>query len=438
MDKNEVFTKLEALENINTIDSCNEAIELIDKYLKKENEDTYAFEYKRIELNIKLVQLKINDLGTKPTKEEINLRGKLVKLYKQLEKKEVDSNRQLEIRYKGLEELKLHKEAIKKYKSGNKDKISIPEKLGLTILDISKSIEVFLEKRDVITKVKNVTRDTASGTLSVAVITAISGVLFHHFFSSTFTLLNVIKSLPIVAYIGLASIIRNLSSDTPFQQYQYFQSDEYKDLVNKFNEENKELIDAIAKITKEKDSEPNNEKKIAINENLIEKIDELVKKTNIRGVKDAFMLQALTSLRENKELCEQIKEAYLEEENDDKEKYDLYSKKLRKINYELFVRGNSIKDALIDSGKGVVKNTAVMSLAKAIMSCIAPDVFPLSVNETLLEPFIFALINGLIDIPTYKNKLKYQETEYKGKVKLKNKKRIEEILEIQKQEPVLA
>lgn len=436
MTKDEFLNQLDSLDKIDNLESCAQLLETIDEYSKKVSSEEKEFlETKKIEVNIRIITLKINQLTVSASKEEINLRGKLVKLYKKLEKKQKNLDKKNEIRYKGLEELRLQKEAIKKYKSSN-TKIPITEKLGLNILQIAKSVEVFVKEKDIIQKAKNIVKETASGVSGVAVTMGAIGLGLQALVGMPLTLSTFISAFPVAAYIGLASIIRNLSSKTPFEQYQYQQSEEYQNLVKKFYEENKDLILSIAKIVKEKESVTSVEAKITVNENFIAKIDEIIAIADIKGVRDVFALQALSSLRENKELCEQIKDEYLDEKNDDKEKYKLYCEKLRKINFEIFKRANSINDAIINSGKFIVKNTAVMAAAKAILSCIIPGYFPLTLSETILEPFAFSVINGLIDIPTYRNKLKYKETEYKGKIKAKNKKRIEEILEMKEKNEI--
>ena len=131
---------------------------------------------------------------------------------------------------------------------------------------------------------------------------------------------------------------------------------------------------------------------------------------------------------------EKIKDDYLEERYDDKERYKENNKRLAKINLEIFKRGNSIKDAVKDAGKSIVSGTAIMVAAKAILAIVAPGTFSLTDFRSLLIPFMFLVINGIIDIPTYVNKLKYRETDYEGKVSVHELERIKKIIEIKKQE----
>lgn len=439
MTEEELKKKIEDLEQSNTIDSYDKIIELIDEYLEGINniEEKNILENKKIVVNIKIIKLKLEHLAPDNYKEEVNLRGKIIELYKQLERQIKGQKSKFKIRHEIIEELKKHKETINKYKKNNDTKISISSKVGFNILEISKSIEIFMKEKDVLTKVKNMATETIAGATTIASIIGSISLLMQKVLGIPFILSSLVQSIPIMAYIGLGSIIRNLSNKTPFEQYEYQQSDEFKAILKKFNEKNKECITEFAKILKQKEDMTSNEDIILINEQLIEKLDLLIKNTNVRAIKDSFALQALGFLRESKECCELIKNDYLEEKNNDIEKYKEYNKKLSNINFEIFKRGNSFKEAFVDAGKGIYNNTKVMLIAKLILSCISPEVFPLT-SASILRPFAFILINGIIDIPTYRNKLKFKETEYQGKIKAKNKKRIEEILKLKTSKPKLA
>ena len=215
------------------------------------------------------------------------------------------------------------------------------------------------------------------------------------------------------------------------QQYQYQHSDEFKAIVQEFQDSHKEEICDIQKIQKEKEKLTDKNDIMNVNDELIKKLDKLIHDSNIEGIKMAFGLQALSALRENKSYCEQLKEAYLKEENNDLNEYKENNKRLMKYNIEIFKRGNSISSAVLHASKNAVNSMKVIALAKLILSIVSPNIFPLNNISSFIEPFAYSLINGLVDIPTYQNKLKYKETDYEGKVKLQNKERIEAILENQ-------
>lgn len=439
MIEEEFLKKLEDLDSVGTLDSYDEIIKLIDELLEKinNNKEKSILENKKVVVNIKKVKLKLEQLAPGNYKEEINLRGKIISLYKQLEKDEKDQKKKFQIKHEIINELKKHKECISKCKKSKDAKISIPSKVGFNILEISKSIEIFMKEKDILAKIKNMTTETVAGASSIASIIGVVSFLLPRALGIPFLLSSIVQSMPVIAYIGLAAIIRNLSNKTPFEQFEYQQSDEFKIILKEFNEKNKQCLSEVTKILKQKEDVTNNEDVVLINEQLIEKIDSLINNTNVRVIKDSYALQVLSFLRESKECCELIINDYMDEKNNDVEKYKEYNKKLSNIKFEIFKRGNSFKESFIDAGKGIYNNAKVMLIAKTILSFISPNVFSLN-SEAILKSFSFILINGLIDIPTYRNKLKFKETEYQGKIKVKNKKRIEEILNIETSKPKLA
>ena len=118
----------------------------------------------------------------------------------------------------------------------------------------------------------------------------------------------------------------------------------------------------------------------------------------------------------------------LNEENNDQEKYKKYNNKLSKINLQIFSRENSIKEALKSAGKGVVKNTAIIALAKAIVTAVVPEssIAIHGLNSFIL-PVAMAITNGLIEIPTYNGKLKYKETSDNVKIDVKEEEKFNKL-----------
>ena len=431
MDSIELRNQIKELENQNTKESYKNILSLVSDKLKNgvPSDEMEEWELKKLESSIHILLFSIDELGENDALEEINLRGKVIQLYKNCIKISTDNNKKMEYRSLMLTELKKHKEALKKKK--NIGKISIAENVGLTIQEISDSIKIFMEEKDVINKVKKVGKEVLAGTTSAGLIMIALGLSMQTFMGVPFTLSNLVHASPAVAYIGLSSIIRNLSNKTAFEQYQYQHSDEFKAIVQEFQDSHKEEICDIQKIQKEKENLTDKNDIMSVNDELIKKLDKLIHDSNIEGIKMAFGLQALSALRENKSYCEQLKEAYLKEENNDLNEYKENNKRLMKYNIEIFKRGNSISSAVLHASKNAVNSMKVIALAKLILSIVSPNIFPLNNISSFIEPFAYSLINGLVDIPTYQNKLKYKETDYEGKVKLQNKERIEAILENQ-------
>ena len=113
-------------------------------------------------------------------------------------------------------------------------------------------------------------------------------------------------------------------------------------------------------------------------------------------------------------------------------------KKLSKINIELFKRGNSLKDALVYAGKQAGLSLAVMIIAKSLITVMAPNsAYALRNLNSLVIPLILAITNGIVSIPTYTNKLKYQETKEEKEIEPKDKKAFEKLFGQLKLQPSL-
>ena len=436
MNKPGFYEKIEEVLKDSSEDACKEAIEEVETLMETTEEEdvqnqlTYLFK----RLNVHLLEIKRDSLNEDQYKEKIHLNGKIARQYKKISKHAPTHSEQLSMRHEHLECLKKQKELLKNYQEEEKEIISIPEKIALKIKEISKTTEIFLKEKDVFTKFKNTIKQTVVGAgTAIALIAGVSFAIqkFTHLPIGMFSLASV---MPIIAYIGLTSFIRNFSSKTEYQQYEYQQSDEYKELVEQFNKDHEEEIKTIAKLIKEKQEKEDPDDIISINERLIEQIDLLAKNCKIDGVRQAFELQAYGYYLESRACCEKIKDDYLDEVYDDKERYKDNNKRLARINLQIFKRGNSLKESVIHAGKSIAKGTAVMVAAKAILALIAPGMFAIHGIQSFIEPFIFLVISGVIDIPTYAGKLKYRETEYEGRVKVNELERLQKLLEIKKKE----
>ena len=287
-----------------------------------------------------------------------------------------------------------------------------------------------MKEKDIIKKFENVIRETKNGVVSSIVL-----ILGFNFIFNPVSIINPIgiltatSMLPIFSYIALSAIIRNLLNKTQFEKYEYQNSEKYKKIVEDFLNEHKYEINSISKDLKEKEKIDVIEDLIEINDKLIYKFDNLIEQIKDNELKSSFSLQALSFLRENKDYCEEIKNRYLDEIDDDVEKYKKNNKKLMNINLEIFKRENSIKDALKYGGKNILNSLKVMIIAKAILSYYFPTTFDLKDTTAMLQSFSIIVINGILDIPSFREKLKYRQTDYEGKIKMRNIKRIEKMIE---------
>ena len=387
------------------------------------NQSSEQEKYKKVknQAEIKLLEIEINKLDARDKKNIIHLTGKLIKLYKKQMSLEVTEQAKLAARYKVLELQKRQKELTRDYKNSNKE-LPISEKIALTVQDIANTIKVFINEKDLLTKVKNIGVETLRGTIETTAFMAIIALISPLFGGVGFSMSMLAKALPVASYVGLTSIIRNTLSKTQFQQFQHYQSDEYKEYIKQFKEENKSVLGEFNSLLQEKSSCEATDEKIAINESLIKKLDEIASKVKDDRLRRTYKLQAYGVLRENKNLCQAEIDKYLDEISDDKEKYKKYQEKMTKINIESFKRGNSLGEAIKQAGKEAGFSLSVTIIAKAIMTLIEPGgAYSIKGIQSFIIPLFLALTNGVSSAISYSNKLKYMETEEEKEIKVKDK-----------------
>lgn len=393
------------------------------------NQSTEQDKYKKIknQAEIKLLEIEISKLDETDKKNIIHLTGKLIKLYKKQMSLEATEQAKLSARYKVLELQKRQKELTREYKNSNKD-LPISEKVALTVQDIANTIKVFVNEKDLLTKVKNIGVETLRGTVETTAFMAIIALISPLFGGVGFSMSLLAKALPVASYVGLTSIIRNTLSKTQFQQFQHYQSDEYKEYIKQFKEENKTVLAEFNSLLKEKSSCETTDEKITINEALISKLDEIASKVKDDGLRRTYKLQAYGFLKENKKLCQEEIDKYLDELSNDKEKYKKYQEKMAKINIESFKRGNSLGEAIKQAGKEAGLSLSVTIIAKAIMTLIEPGgTYSIKGIQSFVIPLFLALTNGVSSAISYSNKLKYMETEEEKEIKAKDKNKFDKL-----------
>lgn len=393
------------------------------------NQSTEQDKYKKIknQAEIKLLEIEISKLDETDKKNIIHLTGKLIKLYKKQMSLEATEQAKLSARYKALELQKRQKELTREYKNSNKD-LPISEKVALTVQDIANTIKVFVNEKDLLTKVKNIGVETLRGTVETTAFMAIIALISPLFGGVGFSMSLLAKALPVASYVGLTSIIRNTLSKTQFQQFQHYQSDEYKEYIKQFKEENKTVLAEFNSLLKEKSSCETTDEKITINEALISKLDEIASKVKDDGLRRTYKLQAYGFLKENKKLCQEEIDKYLDELSNDKEKYKKYQEKMAKINIESFKRGNSLGEAIKQAGKEAGLSLSVTIIAKAIMTLIEPGgTYSIKGIQSFVIPLFLALTNGVSSAISYSNKLKYMETEEEKEIKAKDKNKFDKL-----------
>ena len=133
-------------------------------------------------------------------------------------------------------------------------------------------------------------------------------------------------------------------------------------------------------------------------------------------------------MKENKKLCQNEIDRYLDGLSDDKEKHKKYQDKKASINIELFHRGNSIEEAIKQAGKTAGISLTATVVAKALMTLVAPgSTYSIKSIKSFVLPLFLALTNGVTTVMSYSGKLKYLDTEEEQEIKAKDKEKFEEL-----------
>ena len=385
-----------------------------------------------LDMDIKQVKSQLEQIDAKNYEELIHVRGELLSLYDKKQKHAENQEKKMAARVLYLEELKKQKETLQIYKSDDSLQLPINKKLGLTIQMIAKTMEVFMQEKDIGEKAKKIVKETALGVSGAAAITLTTAAIMSIFGGVIGYGAIVAMGLPYIAntstYIGLSSLVRNITSDTAFQQYRYLHSEEYQNMVKAFYESHQEEFDEIQALLKKKEALKDREEIMNLNEEIMKKYDLISSQTNTKGIHENLELQIVSLLQESKSIREKIKEEYEDESNNDRAYYVENNKKLMNLNMRLFVKENSIKEAIQAAGKRFGKSVEVILITKAILGAVAPEVFPLKQVSDIGLPILISAINCVLSIPTYENKMKNKDTEFEKEEDKEQMRRIEEIL----------
>ena len=439
MDKKELFKELiEYLkkEYLNETEflKCLEILNNLNEVELKREEKKFLV-ICGCDINILYLRFLIKNTPEDDYENLLHYRGNLIKYYKNKEKICKDQKQKMEIRKNYLEELKKHRDVLRIYKKDSSKKISVSKKLALTVKDIAKTMEIFMKEKDILKKVKRVLVDTAVGITGVSVIAAIGSIATMMWIGLPVTagtvLSTVVSCAPTASYIGLSSLIRNFNNKTEFEQYLFKMSAEYQNLIKTFQLENKDEIKNIKQM-KQDALLLRGLDKIKAHEEIIEKIKILISRTNIVEIKEGFELEIVGLLRENKDIREKIKDDYLEGIIQDKELYIQNNKELKKLNIKLFEKENSLKEAFKQAGVNFGTSFTVILMAKAILASVAPGTFAINGITDIGTPLLISAINCLLNIPTYHNKRKLQDSEYDERKFEEEKERIAQMLGIEK------
>ena len=418
----ELEKRLKELEAEKNYEDANIVLEKINKIIEtslyQEIDDNKR---KTLERTKKINEIKLlqNKLSLNPPKNmELYYRGHLLKELKEYLKIALPSEVNA-IRMKLDKETEIHRDNCKSIRINKEEKIPITKKLGLKIKEISDSIHLFLSKHDVINKAKRVLSSTIIGGAMATGINALITVLLGGGLSAA----TLISTLPVMAYMGISAIVRNIITKTPYEVYQYKNSEEYLKLIKEFAGEYKEDFQKIVNLVKEKETSND---KIAINNQLIEIYDNIKNNSKVEEMSKLFKVEKHNLLLENKELYEDKIDKYLDDRIKlTKQEYQALMKAKLKNDVAIFESENAIKEAVKVAGKNTAIDAGVIVIARTICNFIIPGYKFTSLSD-LLVPLGYMAMNNLIGIIKYNGKIK--ETKYAGKkVVVNNKEKLMEL-----------
>ncbi len=370
------------------------------------------------------IRLYDNKIKTAKTKEnEFYFRGKLIKLLKDYKNTATKDEINF-IRAKLDKELVNHKELSKSIRLSKKDSIKLSDKIGLKIQEISNTIQVFLSKHDVINKIKNSFKSTIFGGSFTIGMEAVVSLLIGGGLSSTF----LIGALPILGYIGISSLVKNIFTKSSYQKFTFKNSDEYIDSVKNIPVDFKEEFISLNKLLEEKNNADNYEK-TKINQKLINLYDEVINKTKVDELKKTFKLEKHNLLLENKKVYENMIDKHIKNQSIlSKKLYQEIVKNNLKNDISIFESENSIKEATSIFAKKSGLDIVTLVISRIIASAVIPG-YALTSIKDLLIPLGFMISNNLIEIINYKDKLINSKYNNK-KVKINDLEKFEKIAKV--------
>lgn len=370
---------------------------------------------------------------TKSIKEKIVLEGRLIRLLKAELKNENNLLIKQNIKIELYEELKKHKDTLKKASVPTNNPISISEELGLKIKSIANAMDIFKEKHDIISKIKQAGKSTTfSAIFAFGLELGLTSLT-----SKTLVLPTLASIIPTAAYIGLANILRIPFQKTKFEEAlkQYETKDEESKKTYKFIEENvknnKVYLELLSKQKEchKKDTKLTRREQIEIYEKLIKEEKRLEKEVENIGGKYLFNAEILVREKELSQLYTQHIKAYIrDEEKITTEEYLNVQKKSLILDNEIYNRENHLKETSNETIKNVTISTGIMYATRMLLSTLYPR-YGVNNIQDAITPFILSIINSTCNIDEIKNNIKLKEAKYVGQyIDFFNKNKAKEII----------
>ena len=352
---------------------------------------------------------------TTDAKEILYLRGKLIKLIKKEIKNNKDSIQVEKFNIMLYDELKKHKDHIALMKkSKNVDNNSISEKLALMVKDISTTIEVFMQKKDVFGKIKNsIISGVTSSLYGTAILFGINIVT-----GAPCSIAMLASLIPTTCYFGLSGILTALLKKTNkslmLEKYDKSPDELIKEIqfCEKFIVNNTRFIQLSLNEKKITDLK----EKIENEKQLIEEYNKIIDNAPNEDVRKNVLVEMLETMKKldnnymivNNELAnDRIKMS--------EDEYKKFALDMKKLKNDIFVKDLFFKETSMAVAKNVVKGSAIMYASQIILSSLFPSLKYVSFSDALI-PLIHNLLTNIMSLGDISKSVKMVKSSYINKV----------------------
>ena len=354
------------------------------------------------------IKKKLEELADTNLNETIYLRGKLIKILKAEIKESNDYRVQSALKLELKHELEQHKEIIKKI--GQDKTYSLPKRVGLKVKEIATTINLFINKSDIINKAKQVLTKTTTSSILATFITIGMNILT----GGGVTLATITGLVPTFSYIGLSNVLKQMITDTPYQSLSKL--DDNKDKIfheaSKFGKEsileNKAFLDLLIS----KSNEHDNNKLILINEKLIVTYKDIIKKAPNDSIRQSLQIELINVMQDLKKCYETKKQNYIKDKEDITA---LEFAKLEKDYLALCADLTNVESFFADVSKIALKNISINTVTMYVARLILSSYFPnLAFNnlKDVITPFFLTVMNNLSNIEEFKKNIKLKPSKY--------------------------
>ena len=366
-------------------------------------------------MNKEINELKEKIKSSSDSKEILYLRGKLISLIKKSIKDEKNRQIKTKLNFELVYELQKHKDHILKMKQDAKEKkYPISERVSLKIKEISTVIEIFLQKKDILGRLKV---GVMSGGVSALFASAVSlGITL--FAGGSIGIATLASLVPTACYLGLSSIISSMVEGTAkskmFKRMETSSEDAKKELdfCKEYISDNKNFIDAVVKepTLTELDEKINNEKL------LIKQYETIIEKAPSNEIKQVITLEMI-------DVMKKLEYNYLCKENDysnnkinlSNEEYDQLAKEKSNLQRNIAIREMFVEDTLKQTSVNIAKKTGITYASRILLSSIFPSLSFTNVTDAL-TPFLYTLLGNTFSMGKVSDLIKMKKTDYTGTI----------------------